>query len=179
MRYGSLSLWIHNGALWLFEFFQWLFFPYVFHFFERVLPDLFLSSCKMNSMHNDLKKKNLHFSKPRVLPELFSLFHYKSIMLLNLFYIMQNASFCFHHALWSRKKSTFFQAQGAVRAVVLIMQNELKNPYFSNQGCCLSCCSHYALQSHEKILIFPSLGCCHSFCSHDAKWAKKSFFFQS
>ena len=135
MRYGSQSLWIHNGALWLFEFFQWLFFPYVFHFFERVLPDLFLSSCKMNSMHNDLKKKififpspgcclscyhhakcnrcimfsrkKLRFSKRRVLSELFSLFHYKSIMLLNLFYIMQNASFCFHHALWSRKNLHF------------------------------------------------------------------------
>ena len=68
-----------------------------------------------------------------------------------------------------KKKSSFFQAQGAVIAVVLIMQNKLKNPYFSNQGCCLSCCSHYALRSHEKILIFPSLGCCHSCCSHDAK----------
>ena len=53
----------------------WLFFHYVFHCFERVMPDLFLS-----------------------------------------FFIPSCIKI-------SRKKSLFFQARGAVIAVVLIMQN--------------------------------------------------------
>ena len=91
---------------------------------------------------------------------------------------------CFyHHAKWircimiSRKKSSFFQAQGAVWAVLII---SLQIHYAAKSVL------HYAkckllfpscIMIKKKIYIFPSTGCCQSCCSHNAKWAKKNPYF--
>ena len=97
-------------------------FHYAFHFAAKSA----LTLCKMQAfvsiMHYELKKKSSFFQAWGAAIAVVLIMHYDL-----------------------KKKSSFFQAQGAVIAVVLIMQNKLKNPYFSNQGCCLSCCSHYAL----------------------------------
>ena len=118
-------------------------------------------------------RKKLRFSKPRVLSELFSLFHYKSIIdhyALRILIIM-NSRWGNMVVWWVHYRFWLFFIMGFIFDRVL--------PYLSYVMQNASFCTIMHYDFKKKIFIFPSPGCCHSCCSHNAKWAKKSFFFQS
>ena len=160
-------------ALWLFDESiivpLWLLFHYLFNFLKGCCQIFFaIMQNESFCFHHALwpQENNLQFSKPRVLSELsiivplWLLFHYVFHFLKGCCQMQAFVSIM-HYDL--KKKIFIFSKPGVLSELLFslcIMSS--KNPYFSNQGCCLSCCSH-ALWSQEKNL--------HFFQAQGAVWA--------